>query len=196
MKHSKSYILALLIFALSPIVAQECKTIKTVFFDLGDTLIESNGQGQFLLRSDASQLIELLKLQDIPLGIITNVPTDWDRQDLESILVDPSFLDDFEVVILSSLAPASKPDPAIFNFSYAQLSNPAPITQTAFVTETLAHIGNAINNPTLGARATGMIGVHLSDLPTSLYTNFSIPTDNLLEIDTIMNSLIFCHGFE
>jgi len=196
MKKITILIVAFVLIINNSLFAKECKTIKTIFFDLGDTLIESNGQGQFVLRSDASQLIELLKLQDFQLGIITNVSPNWDLQDLESILVDPSFLDDFEVVILSSLAPASKPDPAIFNYAYSQLINPAPITQTAFVTETLSHIGNSIANPTLGARATGMIGIHLSDLPPSSYTDYTIPSNNLLEIDTIINSLIFCNGFE
>lgn len=195
---SKTLISFLLIAGLSKnsVIYAQCKQIKTVLFDLGDTLIESNGQGQFILRNDASELIELLTLQVIPIGIITNVPSDWDRTDLEALLVDPSFLDDFEVVILSSQAPADKPDPAIYNFAYSQLENPVPINQIAFVTETLAHIGNSITNPTLGARSTGMIGIHLSNLPQSLYTDFSVPTNDLLPIDNFVNSIVYCNGFE
>jgi FMN phosphatase YigB (HAD superfamily) len=174
----------------------QCKEVNTIFFDLGDTLIESNGMGQFILRADAQIIIDSLIEQNIPIGIITNVPLSWTRQDLENILVDPSFLDNFDAVILSSQAPADKPDPAIFVFAHAQISNAAPITQTAFVTESLEHIANATINPTIGARATGMIGIHLSDLIPSELTDYTIPTNDLTFIDGILNQQIFCNGFE
>ncbi len=194
---NKKYLLLILLTITSFAFSQNsCKMVNTVFFDLGGTLIESNGMGQFVLRADARLIIDSLKLQNIPIGIITNVPLSWTRQDLENILADPSFLDEFDAVILSSQAPADKPDPAIFTFAYAQIANAAPITQTAFVTETIEHIANSQTSPTLGARSVGMIGIHLSDLAPSNLTDFTIPSNDLTAIDSIRNTVMFCNGFE
>ena len=103
--------------------SNNCTEIKGVFFDLGDTLVESAGNGQFQLRKGAQQMIDELLINGIRLGVITNVPSNWVINDLEALLVDPTFLDDFEVVVLSSQAPAPKPDPAIFNFAYSLIEN-------------------------------------------------------------------------
>ena len=173
-----------------------CNTIDTLFFDLGDTIIESNGNGMFQLRSGVSEMIETLVLREINLGIITNVPSDWVIGDLEDILIDPSFLKDFEVVVLSSLSPSAKPDPAIYNFAYSLLSNPPSIEQVIFVTESLDHIANLEVNPTLGARSVGMLGIHLSDLTPSPLTNYTIASDDFQAIINILNDLLFCDGFE
>jgi hypothetical protein len=58
------------------------------------------------------------------------------------------------VVILSSEAPAPKPDPAIYIFAHEALAEPRPpITSTAFVGETLSEIADREDNPTRGARS-------------------------------------------
>ena len=129
-----------------------------------------------------------LQESGVRLGIITNVPAGWDLDDLRALLAEPEFLDEFEVVILSSQAPAPKPNPAIYTFAHGSLAEPRPpITSTAFVGETLNEIGNHATNPTQGARAVGMVGIHLSDLPPSPLTDYTIPTDSLRFVTQIVD---------
>ena len=52
----------------------------------------------------AAETITELQGMGVRLGIITNVPAGWDIDDLRAILAEPEFLDEFEVVILSSEA--------------------------------------------------------------------------------------------
>ncbi len=173
--------------------------IRAVFFDLGDTLVESVGGGMFGLRPGAAETVAQLQSLAIELGIITNVPGGWTIEDLQAILVEPEFLDEFSVVVLSSQAPAPKPDPAIYTFAHSLLSAPVSITETAFVGETLGEIANAVDNPTQGCRAVGMIGIHLSDQPPSPLADHTIPTDDLLQVVTIVdlaNNAVFTDGFE
>ncbi len=162
--------------------------VEAVFFDLGNTLIEDNGSGTFELRVGAAQTVSDLQDAGIRLGIITNVPGSWDIDDLRAIMAEPEFLDEFEVVILSSEAPASKPNPAIYIFAHEALAAPRPpITSAAFVGETLSEIANAEVDPTLGARSVGMIGIHLSDAPPSPLTDYTIPTDDLGQVVSIVD---------
>ncbi len=161
--------------------------LEAVFFDLGNTLVENPGNGIHILRPGAAETISTLQGMGVRLGIITNVPSGWDMDDLRAVLAEPEFLDEFEVVVLSSEAPASKPNPAIYTFAHESLGAPRPpITATAFVGETLSEIANSVDNPTLGARSVGMIGIHLSDLPPSPLTDFTIPSDGLLQVVTIV----------
>lgn len=172
--------------------------IQAVFFDLGNTLVEDVGGGMFGLRPGAADTVAQLQALEVELGIITNVPPDWTREDLEAILIEPEFLDEFSVLVLSSQAPAPKPDPAIYTFAHSQLSATVPITETAFVGESLGEIANDETNPTEGCRAVGMIGIHLSDQPPSPLTDFTIPTDDLLQVVVIVAgaNTIFVDGFE
>ena len=177
-----------------------CSELKVVFFDLGDTLLEvDSGSGLLVLRAGAAETVAALQARNIRLGIITNVPSDWTIEDLEAAMATPEFLDEFEVVILSSEAPAPKPDPAIFLYSQAQLSNPPATYRAAFVTETLGHIANSENNPTVGARAVGMVGIHLSDGAPSPLTDYTLASNDLMGVVTVVESHggpLFCDGFE
>ncbi len=190
-------LLILLVFAAAPgrLLAEP---IRAVFFDLGDTLVEDVGGGMFGLRDGAADTVAMLQDLAIELGIITNVPAGWTREDLEAILVEPEFLDEFSVLVLSSQAPAPKPDPAIYTFAHSLLATPVPITETAFVGETLGEIADDADNPTLGCRAVGMIGIHLSDLPPSPLADYTIPTDDLLQVVAIVEAAntVFVDGFE
>jgi hypothetical protein len=165
----------------------ETPCLEAVFFDLGNTLVENPGNGIHELRPGAVETVTALQGLGIRLGIITNVPSGWDIDDLRALLAEPEFLDEFEVVILSSEAPAAKPNPAIYTFAHEALAEPRPpITSTAFVGETLSEIANSVENPTLGARSVGMIGIHLSDAAPSPFTDFTIPTDELMQVATIV----------
>ncbi len=190
-------LLALSLFAAAP-GRLFADPIQAVFFDLGDTLVEDVGGGLFGLRPGAADTVALLQIMGVELGIITNVPPGWTREDLEAILVEPEFLDEFSVLVLSSQAPAPKPDPAIYTFAHSLLSMPVPITETAFVGENLDEIANDADNPTEGCRAVGMVGIHLSDLPPSPLTDHTIPTDDLPQVAAIVADAngIFADGFE
>lgn len=187
-----------LALALPAAPSAEAECIRAVFFDLGDTLVEAGSGGLFVVRAGAQETVDQLQAAGVELGVITNVPAGWTREDLEAILADPGFLDEFEVLVLSSQAPAPKPDPQIYLHAYGMLPTAVPIGETAFVGETLAEIADSETNPTSGARAVGMIGIHLSDDPPSPLADHTIPTDGLLELVTLHETLctIFADGFE
>lgn len=186
----------LLFFAVAAPSGADCP--EAIFFDLGDTLVEDGGGGIFVVRTGAQETIDQLQARGVELGVITNVPPGWTREDLEAILADPEFLDEFDVLVLSSLAPAPKPDPQIYLFAHGLLPTSVPIESTAFVGETLSEIADAEIDPTEGARSVGMLGIHLSDDPPSPLADFTIPTDGLLEILPLLDSLclLFADGFE
>ncbi|MEM9556694.1 MAG: HAD family hydrolase [Acidobacteriota bacterium] len=169
-----------------------------MFFDLGDTLVEAGAGGLFVVRDGAQEAVDELQARGLQLGIITNVPAGWTLEDLEAVLADPGFLDEFDVVVLSSQAPAPKPAPEIYVFAHAQLPTPVPIESTAFVGETLSEIADAEVDPTSGARAVGMLGIHLSDAPPSPLADFTIPTDGLTTLPGLLDSIcpLFADGFE
>ena len=185
---------------LTPLASAAVTTCpRAVFFDLGNTLVEAGPGGLNVLRAGAQLTVDQLQAAGVRIGVITNVPADWDRADLEAVLAQPEFLDEFEVVILSSQAPAPKPSPLIYQHAYTQLMLPAPlITETAFVGETLAEIANMQVNPTSGARSVGMIGIHLSDAAPSALTDFTLPFNGLTQIPTLISGLcpVFVDSFE
>lgn len=167
------------------VCGQACVPVRMLFFDLGDTLVESDGGDQFVERPGVSEMITELKALGMRVGIITNVPEGYTMQDLEDLLVDPGLLDAFELVVLSSEATAPKPDPAIYTEAHALLMNPPPIGEVAYVSENLAEIADQAVMPTQGARAAGMLGVHLSPAPPSPLADYTIalePPDALVAL--------------
>jgi FMN phosphatase YigB (HAD superfamily) len=162
------------------VCGQPCVAVRAIFFDLGDTLVESDGGDMFVERPGAEAMIAELKALGMRVGIITNTPPGFTMQDLEDLLVDPTFLDEFEVVLPSSLAASPpKPDPAIFGEAHAMLIDPPPIAEVAFVSENLAEVADQALAPTQGARAAGMLGVHLSAAPPSPLADVTIAPDQL-----------------
>ncbi|MEM9291039.1 MAG: HAD family hydrolase [Acidobacteriota bacterium] len=176
----------------------EAQTLQAIFFDLGNTLIEDPGTGTFVLRDGAQETVDALQTLGLQLGVITNVPAGWTRANLEAIMAQPEFLDEFSVVVLSSQAPAPKPDPSIYTFAHGLLQIPVPITETAFVGETLGEIADVFPNPTEGCRAVGMVGIHLSDLPANPFASYTVATDDLPRIVEIARDLnqVFLDDFE
>ncbi len=160
--------------------APPCPAVEAVFFDLGGTLLVQGEDGLYEdVDGAAARLVDALQARALPIGIITNVPRGWALEDLAAELVDPSLLDRFDVVLLSSEAEARpKPDPAIFAEALALLPDPPPIAQTLFVTEELDHLADE-EEPTRGARAAGMVGVHLSDLDPSPLADRTVATADL-----------------
>lgn len=187
--------LVVLLFALP--AASRAEAFCAIFFDLGNTLVDTSGPSPYPLFADAQATIDELQVRGIRLGIITNVPAGWHRADLEAILQQPAFLDEFDALALSSEAGASKPAPAIYLYAFGLLGPPQlGIEATAFVGETLAEIADAVLDPTSGARAVGMTGIHLSTASPSPLADYTIA--NLTELLAIATDSCFVHdsGFE
>jgi FMN phosphatase YigB (HAD superfamily) len=172
---------------------------KAIFFDLGDTLVQAGGPGgTFVVKPGAQETVDALKAQGTRVGVITNVTAGFTRAQLNALMANPAFLDEFEVVLMSSEAPASKPNPAIYTHAHGLLANAPPITEVAFVGETLSEIANTEVNPTSGARSVGMIGIHLSSAAPSPRANFTIAPNQLPQIVTLVQDQCRLHadGFE
>lgn len=189
-------LLPLLAATLAPAPPASAACLKAIFFDLGDTLVEAGGGGLFVLRAGAQDTVDQLQAAGLELGVITNVPAGWTREDLEAVMAQPEFLDEFDVLVLSSQAPAPKPNPAIYTHAHGLLPTPVPIGQTAFVGELLSEIANSQTNPTSGARAAGMVGIHLSGAAPSPLADHTIAT--LAALPPLAESLcaMFRDGFE
>ncbi len=192
--------LAGLIVTFAPMISSTANAacINAVFFDLGDTLVESGPGGLFVVKPGAQQTIDELQALGKQVGVITNVPGGWTRANLEAVMADPSFLDEFSVLVLSSQAPASKPNALIYTHAHGLLPAPVPIGQVAFVGETLSEIANVQVNPTSGARAAGMIGIHLSSGAPSPLADYTVAPNALPTlVDVVENHCdLFQNGFE
>ena len=179
----------------APARGGEC--LRAIFFDLGNTLVDQTNPAPYPLFPTAQATIDTLQARGLALGVITNVPAGWDRGDLEALLLQPAFLDEFDILVLSSEAPAPKPNPAIYTHAYNLLALPRPaVAATAFVGETLAEIANSAANPTSGARAIGMTGIHLSSSAPSPLADVTIAAlDDLLTVESAPCSFLV-DGFE
>ena len=163
---------------------QDCTPLGAMFFDLGETLVVERSDGLFEPAEGAEELLGALRAQGLPIGVITNVPRGYDLDDLKALLSDPSILEYFDVVLLSSQASAGpKPDPDIFREAVAALASPPPIEQTAFVTEELEDLSDG-DPPTEGAMAAGMIGVHVSDESPSPLVDYTVSPGELPSLAT------------
>lgn len=190
---------ATLALAAPPARATQC--LKAVFFDLGNTLVDQSVAAPYPLFPTAQAAIDGLQAAGVRVGIITNVPAGWTRDDLEALLLEPAFLDEFDVLVLSSQTPGpvQKPNPLIYSHAHGLLPPPLPpIGATAFVGESLAEIANTQVAPTLGARAAGMIGIHLSDAAPSPLADYTLATVDLAAIFEIIAATctVFVDDFE
>jgi FMN phosphatase YigB (HAD superfamily) len=159
------------------VCGRPCAPVRVIFFDLGETLVEPDGD-LFALRPGINAMIAELKGLGMRVGVITNTPDGYTFQDLQDLLVNPGFLDEFEVVLLSSEAVAPpKPDAQIFAEAHGLLIDPPPIEEVAYMSENLAEIADNELMPTQGARAAGMLGVHLSSAPPSPLADYTLASD-------------------
>lgn len=159
------------------VCGRPCVPVRVIFFDLGETLVEPDGD-LFVERPGINAMIAELKGLGMRVGVITNTPDGYTFQDLQDLLVNPGFLDEFEVVLLSSEAVAPpKPDAQIFAEAHALLGDPPPIEEVAYMSENLAEIADQELMPTQGARAAGMLGIHLSSAPPSPLADYTLAPD-------------------
>lgn len=171
---------------------------KAVFFDLGDTLVQAGTGGLFVVKPGAQETVDALQAQGTRVGVITNVPAGFTRAQLDALMADPSFLDEFEVLLMSSEAPAAKPNPAIYTHAHGLLADAPPIAEVAFVGETITEIANTATSPSSGARAAGMIGIHLSAAAPDPRADFTIPPNQLPQLVPLVRAQCRLHadGFE
>jgi len=158
--------------------AAPCTPVAAMFFDLGETLVTEQEDGLFANIPEAIALLDALTANAMPMGLITNVLEDDDRDDLAALLVDPSLLDRFDVLLLSSEAESRpKPNRHIFEEAVNLLADVPPIEQTVFVTEEIGDLADE-DPPSRGAQAAGMIGVHVSgEAPSDLVDETVLPAD-------------------
>ena len=161
----------------------DCTALQAMFFDLGNTLLAKGDDDLYAAVPGAETLLDALEERGMTLGVITNVPDDWGRPELDALLADPGILDRFAVVMLSSQASEPKPDPVIFTEALALLPSPPPIAQVAFVTEELGHLADG-DPATVGAQATGMVGVHLSDETASELADHTLAPADLAALSS------------
>ena len=198
----KLFRLQLLAATLASIVATPAAPLRAesfcaVFFDLGNTLINQSGPSPWPLFGDAQATIDELQARGVRLGVITNTPAGWHRPDLEAILQQPAVLDEFDVLTLSSEAGVAKPAPAIYTMAFAALPLPGlGIGRTAFVGESIAEIADAASNPTLGARAAGMVGIHLSSAAPDPRADHTIANLTALLAIATESCYVFLDDFE
>lgn len=143
--------------------ADPCTPVAAVFFDLGETLVTERSDGLFEELPGARELLLALRDQGTPTGLISNTGRGWNIDDLAALLVDPSLLDLFDVILISSEAESRpKPDPAIYAEGVALLDPPPDIATTAYVSADLDDLADD-DPPTEGAQAAGMVGVLITD---------------------------------
>lgn len=189
--------LALAVALLVASSTARAESFCAVFFDLGNTLIDQSGPSPWPLFGDAQSTIDELQTRGIRTGIITNVPAGWTREDVEALMQQPAFLDEFDALALSSEAGASKPAPAIYLYAFGLLAPPQlGIGRTAFVGETLTEIANTEIDPTTGARAVGMTGIHLSSAAPSPLADHTIANLTALLAIATESCFVFLDGFE
>jgi FMN phosphatase YigB (HAD superfamily) len=130
--------------------SQKRGPLVAAFFDIGGTLglVEN---GTLTLFSNTRAALEGLRVLGLKLGIITNVPSDWDQARVVELIKQAGIIGCFEKkgIITSTEAKASKPDPKIFEFAAGKLG--VPMNGCLFIGEA--------ENEVAGAIAAGMCGI-------------------------------------
>ncbi len=166
-----------------------CQPLRSVFFDLGETLVTADGSGGFDEFPSVAPLLSELRAAGMQLGVITTVPDGYTETDLRTLLNSPELLDSFDVVLLSSQSVSPpKPDPAVFVEAISLLPMPHPVSHSIFVTEALSDIANQELAPTSGARAAGMLGLHLSSATPSSWADYTVAPAQLQTIASIVKA--------
>jgi FMN phosphatase YigB (HAD superfamily) len=130
------------------------KPIRALFFDIGNTLGSVDVPSKTLTPFPfiPSLLESAREVFRIPIGIISNTPTDWTTADVKTMLDRAGLLQflDPAAIITSTAAGASKPAPQIFQFA---------ATHLGVTTAECFFIDDEIVNVT-GARRAGMSALH------------------------------------
>ena len=139
------------------------KTIRAIFLDCGDTLVDEaterkNAEGVSLsadLIPGAAELMQALKQRGYPLALVADGPADTFTNNLQP----HGLYNLFDVYAISAQVGVDKPHPDIFDHALHQLGiEPADYGQVVMV-------GNNLERDIKGANALGLISVWLNWSP-------------------------------
>jgi hypothetical protein len=76
-----------------PVTGQHRPSCSVVWFDLGNTLVDTRVAGQTTYMPGALRHLRLLRAVGVPVGLITNVPPEWGVTDAERAAATKAFVD-------------------------------------------------------------------------------------------------------
>jgi len=123
--------------------------IRAVLFDLGDTLVRTDGSGEPL--PHAVETLRRLRECGYKMGIVCNATTATGK-DVEQIMKNAGILEFFDAIVVSTDVGFEKPDTQIFNIILDRLS----VQPSEAVT-----IGNKLETDILGGNSVGTMTVLL-----------------------------------
>ena len=119
----------------------ELRTVKALFFDLGETLVTfDEAKKKFVNFPQTYEILTDLERRKIGIGIIS----DGNRSDL-NLLEDQNLLSRFRIIVMSEDedVQAPKPNPKIFNKAISKMRSEIGIelkaSGTAFISENVNH---------------------------------------------------------
>ena len=113
------------------------------FGEFFETVYEVFRTGEaWRLEAHCQEILAELKSREVKLGVISN----FDSR-LFDLLRELGIAEYFDVVIISSRAPAAKPDPLIFQHALEQIGSQAKMS---------IHVGDSVRGDYEGARAAGL----------------------------------------
>lgn len=124
---------------MQPMGISMAKSIKVVFFDLGDTLVISNDEQKEWIPG-AREVLKRLSADDVRIGVISNTGP-YSRKELMKYLPEDFDFGAFDerLIVLSSEVGISKPDLGIFRLALqrAEVSPPESLYVGEKLSETL-----------------------------------------------------------
>jgi FMN phosphatase YigB (HAD superfamily) len=122
------------------------KPIKAIFFDIGNTLGTVDLSKKAL--TPFPNMLDLLRTAhrvfQVPIGVITDIPDDWERQDVEALLGDAGILTllDGRGIVTSKEAGSTKGEGSqIFEFAARRLG--VEMSACLFIDDDAKNVANA-----------------------------------------------------
>ena len=141
----------------TPLWGQSPVTITVVYFDLGNTLVKRvpDATRPKAWIPGSREALTQLRASGVRLGILSNTGNfSWEQVQADVLPEDFDVsLFDEDLIVVSSVVGAQKPDPAIFTYAIAQSGRPAG--EILFITESVDHV--------IAAQATGMRALWLTE---------------------------------
>ncbi len=124
------------------------KKINCLFFDVGNTLGEVDGQLNLHLYADTVGLLSSLQTPSRRFGVISNVPATMTAKNLLQMLTNAGISKFFDesLIVVSTEAKSSKPQAGIYEFAAHRAG--VDVGACLFVGENIAEV--------IGARLAGM----------------------------------------
>jgi FMN phosphatase YigB (HAD superfamily) len=128
------------------ILAGQLMRIKAIFFDIGNTLGSVDLMTKTLtpFADMRAFLTAAVRLFQVPIGVITDIPDSWEKHDIETLLSNAGLLTFFDGsgIITNKDAKAAKSDgPHIFTYAAKQLN--VKTSACFFIDDDAANVANA-----------------------------------------------------